>query len=180
VLPDEILTGKGDILFCNPVNIGLSKQEIVDPKIYKWALSSGVIKESAITKQFSYTDKVTTKNKAKQKILIFGCWIIQEIVKETVKGKELAYAKAVFRMNDAIKKTPIENTTVCKYKKPSYMPPTFTLTDYNFTLKISDEKCNGNGKIFQNISELENETTLFRIKRSYSEKKGYIVSFSDL
>jgi hypothetical protein len=38
---------------------------------------------------------------------LIGCWVTQKILKERINGEEKVYAQGAYRINDAIKESPL-------------------------------------------------------------------------
>lgn len=165
----------GSILFCKYLDMPDGQQS---PNMYDWAITSGILELSAISKQASYTDKVTTKNVLGAKALIIGCWITEEILTEKVSGKEIAYAKASFHINDSIKSSPFMGITVCKPKKYNTQIPVYDRVSLGSQYIIMENPsivCNKKHyTLLPNLSAMENESIMFNLRRGYGSKKEWL------
>ena len=165
----------GSILFCRYLDMPDQQQS---PKMYDWAITNGILELSAISKQASYTDKITTKNELGSKALIIGCWITEEILTEKVSGKEIAYAKASFHINDSIKSSPFMGITVCKPKKYNKQIPVYdrvSLGSQYIMMENPSIVCNKEYyTLLPNLSAMENESIMFNLRRGYGSKQEWL------
>ena len=146
--------------------------ERLSPPTYKWALSTGLLKKSAVTESLGYSRKVTTKNSSGERALVAGCWIAQKIVTETVNGNEKVYAQASYKISDAVKQSPLVHLAVCKKKKQSSV---FSQGDYEIQYENSPTPCKTDpwNERLPSLFALEKESALFELQKAIGGK-GYI------
>jgi hypothetical protein len=162
----------GTLLDCEAPDAPLMKR--LSPKTFSWAISQGLAEESAVTGTASYTAKVTTKNSSGHRALIVGCWVATEIVKETVDGKAKAFARGSFKLNDALRSSPLAELAVCKRKRQG--PPLYVQGDFRVVYDGNQDCKPDNWKErITPLAKAERETVLFELRESM-DKKGYIRS----
>lgn len=161
----------GSLLDCEAPDASMLKR--LSPKTFAWAVSQGFVEQSAVTGSASYTAKVTSKNSARQPALIVGCWVATEIVKETVNGQQMVFAKGTFKINDTLRSSPAAGFAVCKKRKIG--SPAFAQGDYRILYGDDQDPCrpsNWQDRLSQ-LSDLERESALFELRVS-TDKKGYV------
>jgi hypothetical protein len=161
----------GALLDCEAPDAALMKR--LSPKTFAWAVSEGLAEESAVTGTASYTAKVTTKNSSGQRSLIVACWVATEIVQETVSGKAKAFAKGSFKLNDALRSSPLAELAVCKKKKQG--PPLYVQGDFRVVYEGDPRGCKSDSwqEKLSPLAAAERETALFELRQSM-DKKGYV------
>lgn len=161
----------GTLLQCESMDAGLLQRS--SPKAFAWAVAQGLAEQSAVSGTASFTAKVTTKNSSGHPEWFFGCWVATEIVKETVSGQEKAYAKGTFKVNDALRDSPMAEWALCKKKKTgAYV---YTQGDYRVVNETDPLGCTANQwqARLAPLAAAESETVLFSLRPS-SDKKGYV------
>lgn len=144
--------------------------ELYSNETYKWAIKEGWIQSSKITNTVSYTDQVPHLNNADKKELVVGCWVTQEVIKETVNGKEKAYAVATYQVNEAVMATPLKDIKICKYTKKSSV--TYNSRDY-VLLPYTKQQCAPvNRETVEGLAKLTKEQSIFPLEKA-KNNKGY-------
>lgn len=161
----------GSLLDCEAPEAPLMKRH--SPKMFSWAISQGLVEQSAVTGTPTYTAKVSTKNSSGHTVLIVGCWVATEIVKETVDGKQVAFAKGTFKVNDVLRSSPLAELAVCKKKKAG--PALYVQGDYRVLYEADARECKQDQwqDRLSPLSSVERETALFELRGSI-DKKGYV------
>jgi hypothetical protein len=160
----------GSLLDCDALDLLTLEQR--HPKAYQWALAAGLIDQSSITGGHGYSDKISTKDALGRRTLLIGCWVTQKILKERINGEEKVYAQGAYRINDAIKESPLIASSVCEKKKrvPGYKSGDYALQGEGHSISCKADQWHD---VLPSLSALETKTELFELFKS-SDKLGYV------
>lgn len=78
-----------------------------------WAKNNGLIENSTVTNTMSFSGKILSKGVSRKRVLVLGCWRIDEMLSEDISGQKHNYALSHYEVSDFIRNSPILNWSVC-------------------------------------------------------------------
>lgn len=109
---DYIIAEPGALAECNM----LTEKDLL-PKELQWMRENGLVEESSITRTLGLSPKILSQHTGRmepgKRILVIGCWVVQNIVSKSISGDQKYYVKVKFKINDLIVNSPFLERAVC-------------------------------------------------------------------